>query len=221
MSATTATKERPILFSGPMIRAILEGQKTQTRRIVKRQRDMEFDVNDPTYGPYWLSYATEADGEDAKVRCPYGKPTDRLWVRETHRYWFPDWIDPPAYPCRCRYKADDSLVELAVEREENLQFSTPEDVGLDVESTKWRPSIFMPRWASRILLAITAIRVERLQNISGPDCWAEGIAYAGWDPERYGSLLECYRDLWESTYGRGSWAANPWVWVVEFSRAQP
>jgi len=188
MSATTATKERPILFSGPMIRAILEGQKTQTRRIVKRQRDMEFDVNDPTYGPYWLSYATEADGEDAKVRCPYGKPTDRLWVRETHRYWFPDWIDPPAYPCRCRYKADDSLVELAVEREENLQFSTPEDVGLDVESTKWRPSIFMPRWASRILLAITAIRVERLQNISGPDCWAEGIAYAGWDPERYGGL---------------------------------
>ena len=221
MSATTATKERPILFSGPMIRAILEGQKTQTRRIVKRQRDMEFDVNDPTYGPYWLSYATEADGEDAKVRCPYGKPTDRLWVRETHRYWFPDWIDPPAYPCRCRYKADDSLVELAVEREENLQFSTPEDVGLDVESTKWRPSIFMPRWASRITLEITAVRVERLQSISGPDCWAEGIAYAGWDPERYGSVVECYRDLWESTHGTGSWAANPWVWVVEFSRAQP
>ena len=221
MSATTATKERPILFSGPMIRAILEPQKTQTRRIVKRQRDMEFDVNDPTYGPYWLSYATEADGEDAKVRCPYGKPTERLWVRETHRYWFPDWIDPPAYPCRCRYKADNSLVELAVEWEEDLQFSTPKDVGLDVESTKWRPSIFMPRWASRILLEITAIRVERLQSISGPDCWAEGIAYAGWDPERYGSVVECYRDLWESINGPRSWAANPWVWVVEFQRVQP
>jgi hypothetical protein len=237
MSATTSAKERPILFKGEMVRAILDGSKTQTRRVVKRQGDMEFDVNDPFYGPYWLSYATEADGEDAKVRCPYGKPTERLWVRETHRYWFPDWIDSPAYPCRCRYKADDSLVELAVEWEENLQFSTPQDVGLDVESTKWRPSIFMPRWASRITLEITATRVERLQSISETDARAEGVKLRQravspseaqgfwWDYLRsepgYRWARESFASLWESINGPGSWEANPWVWVVEFSRVQP
>jgi hypothetical protein len=219
MSTTTATKERPILFSGPMICAILDGQKTQTRRIIKRQGDMEFDINDPTYGPYWLSYATEADGEDAKVRCPYGKPGELLWVRETHRYWFPDWIDPPVYPCRCRYKADNSLVELAVDWEEGCQFSNPDDVGLDAEPTKWRPSIFMPRWASRITLEITAVRVERLQSISDADALAEGCTA---DDMRHGDCLAgVYARLWQSINGPGSWNANPWVWVVEFRRVQP
>lgn len=83
---------------------------------------------------------------------------------------------------------------------------------------RWRPSIHMPRWASRITLEIVDIRVQRVQDISGPDCWAEGIARAGWDCERYGSVVECYRDLWESINGPGSWDVNPWVWVVEFHR---
>ncbi|MGA0909149.1 MAG: hypothetical protein ACO3QS_06935 [Burkholderiaceae bacterium] len=204
-----------------MVRAILAGQKTQTRRIVKNQQDMEFDPNDPSFGPYWNDYVCYADGEEAKVRCPYGNPGDRLWVRETHRYWFPEWTDPPAYPCKCRYKADNCLVELPVEWEEDCQFSTPEDIGLDIEPTKWRPSIFMPRWASRITLEITAVRVERIQSISGPDCWAEGIKYADWDPEHYGSTVECYRDLWKSIHGLESWEANPYVWVLELRRITP
>ena len=225
MSTITAAKERPILFSASMVRATLDGSKPQTRRVIKHQRDMEFDINDPTYGPYWLSYATEADGEDAKVRCPFGKPGERLWVRETFciesskevtyeppfddgrpirhhndEHWGPWWQQP-------HYRATDPTPEL--------------EVGTGDPGVKWRPSIFMPRWASRIDLEITAVRVERLQSISGPDCWAEGIAHADWDPERYGSVVECYRDLWESINGPGSWDANPWVWVVEFQRVQP
>ena len=213
--------ERLILFSDPMVRAILEGKKTQTRRMIKGQRDMEFDINDPHFGPYWLSYATDAEGEDARVRCPYGKPGDRLWVREAHRYWWPDWEDPGSNPCRCRYKADDATLDLPVSWNEEPNFDTPEDQGLDIEPFKWRPSIFMPRWASRITLEITGVRVERLQQVSGPDCWEEGISHAGWDPERYGSVVECYRDLWQSIHGAGSWDANPWVWVVEFRRLTP
>jgi hypothetical protein len=182
--------ERPILFSGPIVRAILEGKKTQTRRMIKGQRDMEFDINDPHFGPYWLSYATDAEGEDARVRCPYGKPGDRLWVREGHAL-------------------DGSQVFYRAGHAE-AQSSGPR---VDI---RWRPSIFMPRRASRITLEITGVRVERLQQVSGPDCWEEGISHAGWDPERYGSVVECYRDLWQSIHGAGSWDANPWVWVVEF-----
>jgi hypothetical protein len=219
----TTPKERPILFSGPMIPAILEDQKRQTRRIVKRQRDMEFDVNDPTYGPYWLSYATEADGEDAKVRCPYGKPGDMLWVRETFciesskevayeppfndgrpirhhndEHWGPWWEQP-------HYRATDPTPEL--------------EIGTGDPGVKWRPSIFMPRWASRITLEITAIRVERLQSISEADALAEGCSA---DDMKHGdSLSGVYARLWQSIHGPGSWSANHWVWVVEFRRVQP
>jgi hypothetical protein len=224
-----------------MVRAIQAGQKTQTRRTVKLPPLQPWQLGN-SKGWYFIEcnhsiedwnnfIAGFGDGRSTiiNVKCPYGKPAharfdlpaDRLWVRETHRYWFPDWIDPSAYPCKCRYKADNFLVELPVEWEEGCQFFTPEDVGLDIEPTKWRPSIFTPRWASRITLEITAVRVERLQDISGPDCWAEGIAYAGWDPERYGSVVECYRDLWQSIHGPDSWDANPYVWVVEFRQVTP
>jgi hypothetical protein len=190
-----------------MIRAILEGQKTQTRRIVKHQRDMEFDVNDPTYGPYWLSYATEADGEDAKVRCPYGKPTERLWVRES-------WAAPHGF---------DAWSPRDIPKAARIYYSATADLKgpCGVGGLRCRPSIFMPRWASRITLEITAVRVERLQSISEADARAEGVKPNAFEQtsDNWGGVL--YRRLWEQINGPGSWDANPWVWVVEFRRLLP
>jgi hypothetical protein len=192
-------KERPILFSGPMVRAILAGTKTQTRRVVK-----------PRFlWPIRTRTGLTADEHQADIEaivsfCPYGVPGDRLWVRETFCVFpedAPDGMGQNVY-----YRADPhNLSDTALQT-------------MQRNGVKWRPSIFMPRSASRILLEITDVRVERLQAISGPDCWAEGIEAAGWDCERYGSVVECYRDLWEKINGAGSWDANPWVWVVLFRR---
>ena len=184
----TPPKERPILFSAPMVRAIIDGSKTQTRRAISRKRFPCVDWDYAKVGDRCLPIAAHA----------YGIPGDRLWVRET---WAPE-RDGTGCP-------DDNGV---------LYRAT--DPGWDVEDTglRWRPSIHMPRAASRILLEITNVRVQRLQEISGPDCWAEGIAAAGWDCERYGSVVECFRDLWESINGSGSWDANPWVWAITFRR---
>lgn len=204
--------DRPILFSGPMVRAILEGRKTQTRRRIKRQRDMEFDINDLHFGPYWLSYATDAEGEAARVRCPYGSPGDRLWVRET-------WAENLGTAGGTIYRADhgDKCCGLAT---------------LDLAYGKcthhvdrWRPSIFMPRLASRITLEITGVRVERLQGISEADAMAEGCPLINPDPFIPGHggspASGWYSQLWEDIHGAGSWDANPWVWVVEFHRLTP
>lgn len=198
MTTPTTTKERPILFKGEMVRAILDGSKTQTRRIAKAFNGFQ-DMDK------LLARFPNQEG------CPYGKRGDRLWVRET-------WAVSNMY---------DKLAPSAICKDfpkgpghapTKVLYSSTDRI---TDGIKLRPSIFMPRWASRILLEITAVRVERLQSISGPDCWAEGIAHAGWDPERYGSVVECYRDLWESINGPGSWDANPWVWVIEFQRVQP
>jgi len=214
----STTKERPILIKAEMVRAILEGRKTQTRRIVKRHRDMEFDVNDPTYGPYWLSYATEADGEDAKVRCPYGKPSDRLWVRE--RYM----------KARCPIAMSGAAqVTRGPAIEKNWQhcawYEDSEDPLSWPIREGWKSPIFMPRWASRITLEITAVRVERLNAISESDAMAEGVIEDFRPPLDSMGLCSnyrvAYRDLWQSLHGPGSWDDNPWVWVVEFRRVQP
>ena len=178
-------KERPILFSAPMVRAILDGRKTQTRRIVK-QKHLPFLEN--ITGNF-------LDGKWDQRPFPYGKPGDRLWVRETFCYH----DDLAMY----LYKAD------------------------DVTCCKWKPSIHMPRNASRILLEITGVRVERLQDISEEDAIAEGCikfpfeddhAYTFYDDDKTGHATHtgAYRKLWESLNGPGSWDLNPWVWVVEF-----
>ena len=207
----TKAEERPILFKGEMVRAILDGSKTQTRRVIKRQRDMEFDRNDPTYGPYWQCYATEADGEDAKVRCPYGNPGDRLWVREA-------WAVQHEY---------DAAAPSEIGVSARWHYAATEDLG----GLRKRPSIFLPRRGSRILLEIAAVRVERLQSISEEDARAEGIADGGClncgesepcgcaDPQP--DARDAFAWLWQSINGSGSWHANPWVWVVEFRRVQP
>jgi hypothetical protein len=166
-------KERPILFSGPMVRAILEGRKTQTRRIVKPQ-------------PLCIASGEWIMNGSA---CKYGKPGDRLWVRET--WW------APRDDVRGEYK-----------REYIKYAATLDGMG----QPTWKPSIHMPRWASRINLEVVSVRVERLQNISEEDARAEGIWQPNWPLS--------WRQLWESINGAGSWEANPWVWVVEFKRIE-
>jgi uncharacterized protein YqfB (UPF0267 family) len=175
-------RERPILFSGPMVKAILGGRKTITRRVLKLQ---DYDGGD--------CYETK-DGilRDILSLCPYGIPGDRLWVRET-------WADP----CGKRlpvYRADEATAYLNV---------------------KWRPSIFMPRWASRITLEVTGVRVERLQDITEEDAQAEGVEARrsmkdGVAPVVY-SYQDPFRIIWDSINGKKyPWSDNPWVWVIEF-----
>ena len=222
-------KERPILFSGAMVRALLDGSKTQTRRAVK----LQVQHDDSWVGGWKIVHkrVTQALltfnqlggkplGSDAAI-CPYGQPGDRLWVRETfldtqrtgiehrdesglrHRYAFASDCGPGSYGDQAR-----------------------KDYGL-----KWKPSIHMPRAASRILLEIVSVRVERLHDISEGDCWAEGIEAVDGAlddlaiihlAKRMGRSFEAaaptYAALWESINGAGSWDANPWVWVVEFKR---
>lgn len=203
-------KTRPIPFSAPMVRALLAGTKTQTRRVVKGAPDdwapMQPQVFSPTVidrlgderpGPESFGAGNE-DG-DSWLRCPYGQPGDRLWVREAFR--FVDLVDDCApheldAGCRAWYEAD-----------------APHQPGFG----RLRPGMFMPRWASRITLEVTAARVERLQDISRGDAMAEGCPFPnmakGDDPRQW------YAQLWNDINGPGSWDANPWVWVVEFKRA--
>jgi hypothetical protein len=202
-------KERPILFSAPMIRALLAGTKTQTRRIVKPVgNDDGFVLQD--YGDGWWPYRSD-DGEspfkeedEIPHACPYGAPGDRLWVRET-------WKPSHEAEGRAFYRASWGNYE---------------------NGDRWRPSIHMPRAASRITLEIVVVRVERLQDISEADAIAEGvIEHQTLDGRRAcnidgGPMMACgpipaYRALWEQINGAGSWDENPWVWVVEFRRVTP
>ncbi len=180
-------KERPILFSAPMIRALLAGTKTQTRQVVKD----------------WQHFQPHHDS----WRCPYGTVGTKLWVRET---FCDDWKDARGV----QYRADGGL-----------------DGDMMDAGCRWRPAIHMPRWASRITLEVTGVRVERLQDISIEDCKAEGAwtdesivekceKYFGVDAFSVNPRL-AYRMLWESINGAGSWDANPFVWVVEFRRITP
>lgn len=195
-------KERPILFSGPMVRAILEGRKTQTRRAVKRAEDMEFDPCDPSYGPFWKPYCTGVP-ESVKVPCPYGKIGDRLWVRES------GYQPPHLTPKMLREGADTWP---------HYIYSADGDEKEWCRENGWksRPSIHMPRWASRITLEIVSVRVERLNAITHIDAIAEGCTPHPDAPAQ--SMGDDYKGLWESINGPGSWDLNPWVWVIEFRR---
>lgn len=194
-------KERPILFSGPMVRAILEGRKTVTRREVKKSAAL--DCLAAGFEPSFLTVPGNAD------LCPYGQPGDRLWVRET---WARVGTGDPGY-----------LVYRATYP--NCLPPGVENVPADIrdEGYRWRPSIHMPRAASRILLEITAVRVERLQEISEEQARAEGYP-ADRERETGGSGLDAwlwFRSLWGEINGPEAFSANPWVWVVEFKRVTP
>lgn len=192
-------KERPILFNAPMVRAVLAGNKWQTRRVAN-------PVRHPDLGNLYDPGALALEGEPQHVidrACPYGQPGDRLWVRETWQHanhpFGPYQDHTPVF-----YRAD------------YLDDPHGPDGELSPEGRyrEWRPSIHMPRTACRILLEITAVRVERLQAISRGDAMAEGCPFPnmaqGDDPRQW------YANLWNSINGTGNWDANPWVWVVEF-----
>ncbi|MGA6183317.1 hypothetical protein ACPEH1_19650 [Stenotrophomonas sp. NPDC077421] len=217
-------RERPILFNGDMVRAILTGAKTQTRRPIKL----------PHHNPLGQWGACTSGGHGARDRkgnlvpeevciwhtrtgdtlvCPVGQPGDRLWVREAHAI----------FPTHGQHRADGERWgpwsglpttispmggEIAYYRE-----------GFDRSGPgRWRPSIHMPRWACRLVLEITAVRVERLQAISTQDCLAEGITTRFKVADAADELRIQFRDLWNDT--GGDWDSNPWVWVIEFKRAE-
>jgi hypothetical protein len=204
------SRELPVIFSAPMIKAILAGTKTQTRRAIKPQPTLEaksagvIHSSSDSNGLWaWLDSAdlTEAGfTKDKAFRCRYGAPGDTLWCRETWRP-APEFLSQCAGPRDIRYAASVSEAEWA--------------------TSKWRPSIHMPRWASRITLRVTDIRIERLNDISSEDAAAEG--WPG--PDDGGSIrssypIAWYAGLWEQINGADSWARNDWVWSVTFKRAK-
>lgn len=207
---------KPILFSAPMVRALLEGRKTQTRRVVKNPFPYSQCVGIKQHGDEWLQILTDGEGQaftlgniNKRLSCPYGKPGDLLWVRETFLY---------------RNNRQNIIC--------SADYSTLNSAGVGALYGGWKPSIHMPRWASRLTLEITGIRVERLQDISEEDAIAEGIepkklrhfngeGFDGWNcytvaDSGYENPIHSYESLWKSINGRDSWAANPWVWVIEF-----
>lgn len=236
-------RERPILFSGPMVRALLEGRKSQTRRIVNPQppspeavrklagddyhwlapeRHTEHSVHRPV-GPVWA--VRDLMGCEPGLRSPFGVPGDRLWVRETfaiecnvednlpphndgrpiRRYNYADGDDRWE---QTHYRATDPDPDLCI-----ADAFGDEDCGV-----RWKPSIHMPRWASRITLRVTSVRVERLQAITEDDARAEGV-----EPRTDGPLamtaVQRFTALWNEINGkRAPWSTSPWVWVVGFER---
>ncbi|MGR0136680.1 hypothetical protein [Pseudomonas sp. RSP] len=214
-------KELPILFSAPMVSAILEGRKTVTRRAVKPVRGYEeFDNCRPdkaaaSHAVWWHG---QFETVGAMQYCPYGKPGDRLWVRET-------WVADAQV---------DAVAPRDLSQGEPIQYPADGDVRQAgcamIKPGKIRPSIHMPRWVSRILLEITDVRVERLQDITPGQITAEGVSTRGeamwgsrWWVDAPDQAIEDARngfsDLWTST--GGDWNANPCVWVVEFKRVTP
>lgn len=221
--------DRPILFSGPMVRAILDGTKTQTRRVMRTQPTWDESRSEWSYesrrcsahwsGPKPIACASLIARDD----CPYGAPGDRLWVRETF---------DSRNSAGERWKPKDSAF---VVFRDGAQMYSDGTYSPPLESyapgafdlCRWRPSIHMPRWASRITLEVTAVRVERLQDISEDDARAEGVEPVAFDwrdymPEReapeqfHKTSRASFFSLWESINGTASLAADPWVWVVSF-----
>jgi len=232
------TTERPILFNGTMVRAILSGAKTVTRRPVVPMAGRQRQWLTPTLltqSP-WLTMCrlSEEDGGDLGaqmehpkggplgwVRCPLGAPGDRLWVRETWcpgDYWTSGVVHDP--PEDIRYAADNSAISYATGKPLHIDTSDWSD------PKRWRPSIHMPRWASRLSLDVVSVGVERVHDITEDDARREGIepVNGGWglagESWSCGSARGAFQTLWDLIGGDGAWRANPWVWRVEFARVE-
>jgi hypothetical protein len=219
-------KERPILFSAPMVRAILEGRKTVTRRAVNPQ-----PVLTDGSGFSWKGHVFGRGSDDretsrnfSKHCCPYGKPGDRLWVRETWGLQVRHYGGGTGEHIVYRATNPDAIYCNSAEGQEY--------------PVKWKPSIHMHRHSSRILLEISDVRVERLQDISEEQAIAEGIVGVAFRPDDgwpictgymvgpddgktslQTTAAKAFSGLWESV--GGDWSTNPWVWVVEFMRVKP
>ncbi|MBZ6546868.1 hypothetical protein FMJ40_06100 [Klebsiella variicola] len=202
-------KERGMIFNGEMVRALLDGRKTQTRRIIKdctvgRDQISKFiQIEKKFIGCY-----PEDVPELIRECCPYGIPGDRIWVRE-------------AFRVHSRATDVATLVYKASERNSWTEQTHRVPVAVcnkPATPEKWTPSLHMPRWASRILLEITDVRVERLKSISDGDAIREGCSTA--DMKSGDCVADVFARLWASIYGSDSWNANPWVWVIEFKRVE-
>lgn len=217
-------KEHPILFSGEMVRAILDGRKTQTRRAIKPQPEPEWwPVPNPDLCSGDAMFL--AEGRDTsqrvqhRIKCPW-RVGDKLWVKETWRPWWDN--DPPEGSglwCVVQYRADMAVKKPNI-TDESIGFAFTQQCDL-APNVPWRPSIHMPRWASRTMLEVTGVRAERVQEISEADAEAEGcVAHGGEQSSYFTSATDAYRDLWNSiNAARGcGWDANQWVWVREFKR---
>ncbi|HGG2619827.1 TPA: hypothetical protein ACJFUF_001044 [Yersinia enterocolitica] len=227
--------EKPILFNSEMVNAILSGRKTQTRRIMKVQPSEHFHPQtihgSMDFTAHWYTPGViDKDGylqparkdvfgvadEDEGYTCPLGAVGDQLWVRETFQGPLFDYEQMESYledsakfesPEYCVYKADGNTAPEYVDADDNLH-------------CKWRPSIHMPRWASRINLLITSVRVERLNTISTGDAMAEGYPA---EREATGGSLDAwlwFRELWDGIYPDNTFEVNPWCWVIEFERME-
>ncbi|MBU3625956.1 hypothetical protein ICN48_06875 [Polynucleobacter sp. JS-Safj-400b-B2] len=216
--------ERPILFNGDMVRAILDGTKTQTRRIVKLNASGRAQCKDKNW---------HVEDPDAILACPYGQVGDRLWVRETWGVisyainadgdmieWTPD--RPATHVHELKHGRGYYTGHVIYAADGDHEWAGDDDGGGERRSA-WHPSIHMPRSASRITLEITNVRIERLQDISEADAMAEGVKavsvfsatrYAHNDDGFFGNGKDTFRDLWSSIYR--NWDSNPWVWVIEF-----
>lgn len=234
-------KERGMIFNAEMVQALLDGRKTQTRRIIKPQPEATLSGS---LSGKWLSRPLNGlllpKIEDIAIHCPFGVVGDRIWVRETFQGPLFDYDLMDSY---CKDPTPFEKTEFCVYKADGVP--APEFYDADDElHCCWRPSIHMPRWASRILLEITNVRVERLNSINEHDAIAEGLAeiskdrrtykYGVPDRDGYPGTDDCgwpwhewecypisaYSKLWESIYGADSWQANPWVWVIEFKRVE-
>lgn len=215
--------ERPQNLKDWEVRAILDGRKTQMRRVVQGVRYWGDDY-DKRWRPHvigpnssgeftWWEGPSHGPSCYHTACCPFGRPGDRLWVRE------------------CLYINDYRGLKVPKDEQEDCEIfyraSGLPDLEGEESLIKWTPSIHMPRWASRITLEITAVRVERLQDISSADCKAEGFEWCVPCDEKTDAARDktgipqtWYRELWQSIYGAESWQSNPWVWVVGFRRVQ-
>jgi len=228
-------KEHPILFNGEMVRAILEGRKTQTRRPIKPQ-----PVPSSMGDDLWV---VKTDGKPSGMACinatdwdvrywcekwlPY-EIGDRLWVRETFVLEDTDEMPTDGRP----YRKMEEMGEFGHLLVPHYRATEPEPhiVPLDLsdsydDRTRWRPSIHMPRWASRIALEVTGVRIQRVQEIGDSDAWDEGSWWRRYDdavgPPIYiahGECIDCFREQWDALYAKRGlgWDVNPWVWVIEF-----
>lgn len=201
-------KERPVIFNSEMVRAILDGRKTQTRRAISDRQLHLIDVASQVGECYPLESGIDHANSQSYYRehCPFGQVGDRLWVREAYQGplfnldQMETYLEDTSKFERqefCEYRADGGRTPEYYDADDNLRHG-------------WKPSIHMPRWASRITLEITGVRVERLQDISEADAIAEG------GTKHFN--IDWFGPLWASIYGVDSWNANPWVWVIEFRR---
>lgn len=216
--------ERPILFSYAMVKALLDGRKTQTRRVVKPQPPAEavdvgcFRSHDLATDGLWV-WLDHPDMDSAtpvgdEFRCRYGVPGDRLWVRET-------WAHVPA----TAYRMSPGVQQTPNPNEPDM--AAVYQAGWERSRPTWRPSIHMPRWASRLQLDVINVRIERLNDCSEDDAIAEGLEWVApgkWAVDTSLAIIgddprAVYRELWEHINGAGSWELNPWVWVVTFARS--